>query len=63
MLNVMQGGDTMSGVINYSKPIKSDLEGKNALKKYIQIYLAPRKKYDRKREAKKALKELRKLGI
>ena len=53
----------MCKIIDYSKPIKSDLDEGNRMEKIIEIIQTKPSKYDAKKEAKKALKNLRKQGL
>lgn len=53
----------MGKIIDYSKPIKSDLDEGNKAKKIIEIMQTKPSKYDAKHEAEKALKNLRKQGL
>lgn len=53
----------MNGIIDYGKPIKSDLDGENRMIKIKEIIESKPSKYDAKKEADKALNNLRKQGL
>lgn len=53
----------MCEFIDYTRPIKSDLDEGNKIDKIIQILQTKPSKYDAKAEIKKAEKNLRKQGV